>query len=60
MLVKELIKELEKMPQNEEVGTCAHDYDCGDSDSICDVSYIEDHEVDNDSGVADRRVVICN
>lgn len=60
MKVKDLIKELKKMPQDEQVGFAHHDYDCGDSDTISHVSLVEDDECTNDSGKARHKVVLCD
>lgn len=58
MKVKQLIKELKKMPQDLEVGFRVHDYDMGDSDSIREVNYIGDEEPDNDRGEINHPVII--
>lgn len=58
MKVKQLIKELKKMPQNTEVGWQAHDYSLGDSDAIVHVAYIGDEEPDNDANEINHTVVL--
>ena len=58
MKVKQLIKELKKMPQNEEVGLRAHDYDAGDSDSVFCVTHWNDEEATNYSNKIQHRVTI--
>ena len=58
MLVKDLIKALKKMPQEEEVGWAAHDYDCGDSDPVSFVVLIDNDGIENESGELRHRVVM--
>ena len=60
MKVRELIKELKKMPQDEECGQTNHDMGVGDSFSIYAVMKIDDDMACNDSGLVDHRVVICS
>lgn len=59
MKVKDLIKELKKMPQDEAVGFSLHDYDTGDSENVNSVRLVEDDDCDNDTGKAMHRVVLC-
>lgn len=60
MKVKDLIKQLKKMPQDENVGYSLHDYDSGDSDNVNHVALINDNECSNDSGKAMHRVVLTS
>ena len=58
MKVKDLIKELKKMPQNEKVGFSHHDYAEGDSELIKSVTLVNDEDCTNDTGRAMHRVVL--
>ena len=58
MIVKDLIKELKQMPQNEQVGFALHDYDNGDSENISGVCVTEDEDCLNDLGKAMHRVTL--
>ncbi|RZD19695.1 hypothetical protein [Pseudoalteromonas sp. MEBiC 03485] len=58
LTVKELIKELKKMPQNAQVGFALHDYDTGDSENVNSVTVVNDEDCTNDTGKAMHRVVL--
>ena len=58
LIVKQLIKELKKMPQNEAVGFALHDYDTGDSEHVSGVCLVRDEDCTNDTGKAMHRVVL--
>ncbi|GEK11881.1 hypothetical protein [Pseudoalteromonas peptidolytica] len=58
LTVKELIKRLKEMPQDEQVGIAQHDYEDGVSDGAFSVNFISDSDVE--SGKPMHRVVISS
>lgn len=47
MKVRDLIKKLQKFPQNADVYIAAHDYSLGQGDNISSVSFLGDEEPDD-------------
>ena len=58
MRVKDLIKQLKKMPQNESVGIMFGDYQEGNSDPVSGVRVVDDNDCANEGNKAKHRVVI--
>lgn len=56
--VKELIKRLKEMPQDEQVGIAQHDYEDGVSDGAFSVNFISDSDVESVEPM--HRVVISS
>lgn len=59
MNVKDLIKELKKMPQEEEVGFALHDYSDGYSENINSVRVVKNNDL-TDRETPMHRVVLSS
>lgn len=57
MIVKDLIKQLKAMPQDEEVGFALHDYSAGYSENINSVQVVNDDDL-TDMNEPMHRVVL--